>query len=66
MKIGFIGAGKVGFSLGKYFAENGQNVCGYYSEFEHDAVEAAEFTNSKEYKEINDLIADSDVFFDGI
>ena len=26
-------------------------------------MEAAEFTNSKEYKEINDLIADSDVIF---
>ena len=25
MKVGFIGAGKVGFSLGKYLADNNQN-----------------------------------------
>ena len=31
MQIGFIGAGKVGFSLGRYFAENGLTVSGYYS-----------------------------------
>ena len=31
MQIGFIGAGKVGVSLGKYFKEKGRNVGGYYS-----------------------------------
>ena len=30
MKAGFIGAGKVGFSLGKYLAENGIQVTGFY------------------------------------
>ena len=30
MRIGFIGAGKVGFTLGKYFAVNGLDVAGYY------------------------------------
>ena len=28
MRIGFIGAGKVGFTLGKYFAVNGLDVAG--------------------------------------
>ena len=37
MKVGFIGAGKVGFSLGKYLADNNQKVIGYYSEFTEDA-----------------------------
>ena len=46
MKIGFIGAGKVGFSLGKYLADNNQKVIGYYSEFTEDAKEASKFTNS--------------------
>ena len=29
MKVGFIGAGKVGFSLGKYLADNNQKVIGF-------------------------------------
>ena len=62
MKFGFIGAGKVGFSLGKYLADNNQTVVGYYSEFEEDA-EAAEFTGSKNYSKIELLVKDSDVLF---
>ena len=49
MKIGFIGAGKVGFSLGKYFAENGAELSGYYSRTESSAHEAAAFTGSKAF-----------------
>ena len=49
MKFGFIGAGKVGFSLGKYFAVNGHTVTGYFSEFYEDAVEASRFTKSTSY-----------------
>lgn len=63
MKFGFIGAGKVGFSLGKYLADNNQTVVGYYSEFEKDAEEAAEFTGSKSYSNIELLVKDSDVLF---
>ena len=46
MKTGFIGAGKVGFSLGKLFAENGIQVTGYFSRQAESASEAAAFTNS--------------------
>ena len=63
MKFGFIGAGKVGFSLGKYLADNNQTVVGYYSEFKEDAIEAAEFTGSKTYSTIERLVKDSDVLF---
>ena len=38
MKVGFIGAGKAGFSLGKYFKEKGLSVSGYYSIPEKDAI----------------------------
>ena len=31
MKIGFIGAGRVGFTLGKLFAQGSMIVSGYYS-----------------------------------
>lgn len=63
MKIGFIGAGKVGFSLGKYLADNNQPVVGYYSEIEEDAAEAAEFTKSKSYTDLELLVKDSEVLF---
>ncbi|MGN0732868.1 MAG: DUF2520 domain-containing protein [Emergencia sp.] len=111
MKVGFIGAGKVGFSLGKFFAENsgavqassrnaqaaGQNaealgqhvqaagrnaealgqhvqaagqdsdneiqVTGYYSRHAESAREAAEFTNSKCYEDVELLVEESDAIF---
>lgn len=63
MVIGFIGCGKVGFSLGKYFSLKGVNLSGYYSEFYKDAIEASEFTNSKAYEDINDLVKDSSMIF---
>lgn len=63
MIIGFIGSGKVGFSLGKYFSMKGIPLSGYYSEFYKDAKEASKFTNSKAYEKINDLIEDSSMIF---
>ncbi len=63
MKIGFIGAGKVGFTLGKYFSENGMELSGYYSSSEASAGEAAEFTGSEHYENAEKLIAESDVIF---
>lgn len=53
MRIGFIGAGKVGFSLGRYFGENDVCVSGYYSRNPKFSREAAEFTKIKKvYSEI--------------
>jgi len=63
MKIGFIGAGKVGFSLGKYFVDRGIYVIGYYSQHEESAEDAAHFTNTKAYRTPSELIADSDAIF---
>ncbi|MCB2293022.1 DUF2520 domain-containing protein [Clostridium algoriphilum] len=63
MVIGFIGSGKVGFSLGKYFSMKGIILSGYYSELYKDAKEASEFTNSKAYETINDLVKDSSMIF---
>lgn len=63
MKFGFIGAGKVGFSLGKYLADNNQTVAGYYSEFSEDAAEAAQFTQTNHYTDLEKLVEDSDVIF---
>lgn len=63
MKIGFIGAGKVGFSLGKYLSVNGIGLSGYYSRNLNSAEEAAEFTGSKTFSTPGELIRESTVIF---
>ena len=63
MKIGFIGAGKVGFTLGKYFCEHGIEVTGYHSRSIQSAKKAAAFTATAAYEDRSQLVADSDVLF---
>ena len=63
INFGFIGAGKVGFSLGKYLKENNIDVSGYYSKTGHSAKEAAVFTNTRQYEKLEDIINDSDAIF---
>lgn len=63
MNIGFIGAGKVGFSLGKFFAEGGISVTGYWSRHGKSAREAALFTGTKGYDALQALVQDSDALF---
>ena len=52
MKIGFIGAGKVGFSLGKFFTQGGIRLTGFYSWRPESAREAASFTGAKAYESL--------------
>ncbi len=63
MNIGFIGAGKVGVSLGKYLTERGMAVTGYYSKSKTSAGMAAEFTDTRGYDCLKDLVEDSDGVF---
>ena len=63
MKIGFIGAGKVGFSLGKFFSEGGIHVIGYCSRHAESAEAAAQFTDSHSYDDPGRLAADCDAIF---
>ncbi len=63
MNIGFIGAGKVGFSMGKYLTERGMHVCGYYSRSLQASQEAAEFTGTRQYESLECLVRDSDAIF---
>ena len=63
IRFGFIGAGKVGFSLGKYLKENNINVIGYYSRKLHSSQEAAFFTDTKYFENLNELVNNSDVIF---
>ncbi len=63
MKTGFIGAGKVGCSLGKLFSTRGIEVSGYYDRNTKYAKEAAQFTDSKVFAATEILIQASDVLF---
>ncbi len=63
MRIGFIGAGKVGFTLGRYFTEHGIDVSGYYSKNPRSADEASEFTHTKSYRQLEGLTDASDALF---
>ncbi len=64
MNIGFIGAGKVGCSLGKYFKQDPEtNIIGYYSRSQNSAEEAARFTDSKSYLDMKELIDACDMIF---
>ena len=63
MRVGFIGAGKVGCSLGKYFVENGIEVSGYYSRTFEASKEAAEFTLTGKYETLESILEDSDTLF---
>ena len=73
MKTGFIGAGKVGFTLGKFFCSKGSTDCtessnsievtGYYSRNTNSAEEAAKFTETEAFTDLGALIEASDVLF---
>ena len=63
MRIGFIGAGKVGFTLGKYMAAHNVDVSGYYSRNSESAKEAADFTCTKQYTVLKDIVKESDALF---
>lgn len=61
IRIGFIGAGRVGVSLGKYFTEKGRKIGGYYSLSPASAKWAAEFTKSTYYESLQQIISDCDM-----
>ena len=63
MRIGFIGAGKLGNTFGKYFSVNGIEVSGYFSKSEVSAKEASEFTGSKFFASLEELVSSSDAIF---
>lgn len=63
MKIGFVGSGKVGCSLGKLFKEKGANVTGYYSQHVESAKEAAAFVGCAYYETLEDVFAAADCVF---
>lgn len=63
MRIGIIGAGKVGTTLGKYLSIHGKNVTGFYSRTHESADEAATFAETETYSSLCKLVEESDVIF---
>lgn len=63
MKIGIIGAGKVGVTLGKYLGEHGIQVTGFYSKSRQSIKEACEFTGTKEFYTLEELVLANDILF---
>lgn len=63
MEIGFIGAGKMGFTLGRHLAEHGFSVAGYYSRSMQSAKDAAHFTGSHPFDSLAALVQACDMIF---
>ena len=63
MKIGFIGAGRMGFTFGKHLVSGGAKVAGYFSRSNESAKEAAAFTGSSCYETMDALAEDCDAIF---
>lgn len=61
MKVGFIGAGKVGRALGLYLNHHGLTISGYYSKTGTSAQEAARMTGSKHFTSMQDIANASSV-----
>lgn len=64
MRIGFIGAGKMGFTLGKHLKESTDvELVGYFSRNPESAKEAAKFTDTKYYDRLEELTELCDALF---
>lgn len=63
MKVGFVGAGKVGCSLGMLFETTQHNLAGFYSRTSSSAIDAANFTKSKHFQNLETLIKECDTVF---
>ncbi|NTW71424.1 MAG: DUF2520 domain-containing protein [Eubacteriaceae bacterium] len=63
MKIGFIGAGKVGTALGIYFTKKGLSVTGYFSRSESSSQLASTLTGTAAFEDMESLVQSSKVIF---
>lgn len=63
MITGFIGAGRAGCSIGKYLSQKGIPLAGFYDLSKEEADSAAEFTASKSFASVQDLIATCSLVF---
>lgn len=62
-QIGFIGAGKVGISLGKYLKLRGLSISGYFDKLDELSLYASMETASEHFAELSQMVEVSDVLF---
>lgn len=63
VRIGFVGAGKVGFSMGRLLSDGGYRISGYFSRTPESAQDAATFTCSACFDSLEEVVAASDALF---
>lgn len=63
MKIGIIGAGRVGFSLGKYLVNHNYDLMGYFSKTKESSLNASIFTNTECYESLCEIIKACNILF---
>ncbi len=65
MKIGIIGAGRVGTAIAKYITLKAtkHSITGFYSLHYSNALQSADFCNTKAYTSLDDLVRSSDTLF---
>lgn len=69
MKIGIIGAGRVGTAVAKYITlkatqhSTKHSIQGFYSLHYSNALQSADFCNTKAYKSLDELVRSSDTLF---
>lgn len=63
MNIGFIGAGRVGCTIGRYLTDAGIAVEGYYSRTKESVDIAATFTKTRAFESMDELVKACDTIF---
>ncbi len=63
MRVGFVGAGKIGFALGLHLRKSGVRISGYASRTDAAAAWAAQCTNSTPFESLQALLDASDIIF---
>ncbi len=61
MRIGFIGAGKVGTSFGRYLSDNNYDVVGYFSKSRSSSEKAAFFVGGCCFESLQLLLGSADI-----
>ncbi|WP_330695272.1 Rossmann-like and DUF2520 domain-containing protein [Anaerotignum sp.] len=63
IKIGFIGPGKVGVNLARYFLYHGLTVSGFFGRTLEHTQEACRLTNTNIYTSIEEIVQDNEIIW---
>ena len=63
LRVGFVGAGKIGFALGTHLFEHGSKVSGYASRTQKAALWASQCSYSVSFSSLQALLDSTDLIF---